>query len=61
MKRKIKEWIKAKLFYALWITIIVLTISAIIAYVYALIAYGGKPVSEVPTWALWLLFSGKGR
>ena len=61
MKRNIKEWIKAKLFYAFMIMVIVLAISAIVAYVYALIVYGGKPVSEVPTWALWLLFSGKGR
>ena len=25
-------------------------------WVYALVTYGGKPITEVPTWAVWLIF-----
>ncbi len=26
--------------------------------VYCWVAYGGKPVTEVPSWALWFMFGG---
>lgn len=31
-------------------------ILAIAFFVYTFVAYGGKPITEVPTWAIWLLF-----
>ena len=61
MKRQTKERIN---FIILWVVVLIAVIavvSSVVAYAYALIAYGGKPISEVPTWALWFLFSGKGR
>ena len=59
MKATTKERIKEKLFIAFWVAVIVLAVAVVVAYIYALIAYGGKPVSEVPTWALWFIFGGK--
>lgn len=28
----------------------------IVFWFYAFITYGGKPIAEVPTWAVWLIF-----
>lgn len=38
---------------------ILMIITLIVAYVYALTKYGNVPISELPTWAWWLLKSGK--
>ena len=32
-----------------------LMIGLIVLLIYALIVYGNKPITEVPTWALWIL------
>ena len=54
-KEKVRLWLTLMFLRAVF----VLAVVAVVAYIYALIAYGGKPVSEVPTWALWFLFGGK--
>lgn len=28
----------------------------IVFWVYAFVTYGDKPITEVPTWAVWLIF-----
>lgn len=28
----------------------------VVFWVYVLVTYGGKPITEVPTWAVWLIF-----
>lgn len=34
-------------------------IIAVIALgIYALIAYGGKPITEIPSWAVWFFIKG---
>ena len=41
--------------------LIILAIAVILGLVafgfgiYALIAYGGKPITEIPSWAVWLM------
>lgn len=39
--------------------LILLMVGVAALYIWALIKYGGKPISEVPTWVWWLLRSGK--
>ena len=34
---------------------VLLGLAAFGFFIYALIAYGDKPITEVPMWALWLL------
>lgn len=36
---------------------IMLIIGLIVLWIYVLAVYGNKPITEVPTWALWLLHS----
>lgn len=28
----------------------------VVFWVYVLVTYGGKPITDVPTWAVWLIF-----
>lgn len=35
----------------------VLTVGAMSIYCWC--AYGGKPASEIPAWALWFMFGGR--
>lgn len=35
---------------------IIITSLIVAGYVYLLIKYGNKPIDEIPTWVLWLLF-----
>lgn len=37
---------------ALWVFIILVAAF----WIYAIITYGGKPITEIPIWAVWLLF-----
>ena len=34
-------------------------VALVVLYVYALIKYGNVPINELPTWAWWILKSGK--
>lgn len=52
-----------------WREIIILILAGIVVAgvlatlgmtVYCWVVYGGKPVSEIPVWALWFMF-GKGK
>lgn len=37
-----------------------LVVAGIIATtIYCLITYGGKPIQEIPGWALWFMFGGR--
>ena len=42
----------------LFVIAMLLVVTLIVTYVYALIKYGNVPMSELPTWVWWLL---KGR
>ena len=39
----------------LFIIAMLMVVTLIVAYVYALTKYGNVPISELPTWAWWLL------
>lgn len=45
----------AYVYLALMILSIILCIALIVLWIYALVAYGGKPITEIPFWALWFL------
>lgn len=38
------------------IILALLCVAIIAAWIYAFVEYGGKPITEIPTWALWLIF-----
>ena len=54
---KIKEFLGNALCVIIVLLPLILLILYFIVYFYALFEYGGRPVSEVPTWAWWLLQS----
>ena len=37
------------------IIVIIICIGLIVGWIYALVVYGGKSITEIPFWALWLL------
>lgn len=39
------------------VLLIIAAVLFIIFYVYTLVVYGNKPVTEIPTWVWWLLHS----
>ena len=48
-------------FVALMIAIVVVGIVALICVgwsIYAFVKYGNKPITEIPSWALWFMFRG---
>lgn len=44
---------------AVLIILCIIAIGATALTIYALIAYGGKPITEIPTWAFWLIHTSK--
>ena len=40
------------------IVALVLGVITIVAWIYALVVYGNTPVTQLPTWAWWLLQKG---
>lgn len=56
MKNKI-DW----KFVALMVVIVIVGIIAMICVgwsIYAFVKYGDKPITEIPSWALWFMFGG---
>ena len=45
--------------FILFVIAMLILVALVVLYVYALIKYGNVPISELPTWAWWLLKSGK--
>ena len=45
--------------FILFVIAMLILVALVVLYVYALINYGNVPISELPTWAWWLLKSGK--
>ena len=45
----------------IWTLIIAFCLFVIICIgwtIYAFVKYGGKPITEIPSWALWFMFGG---
>lgn len=45
--------------FIVFVIAMLMLVGLVVLYVYALIKYGNVPISELPTWAWWLLKSGK--
>lgn len=41
------------------VVLVLLCIAAIVTGITAFVMYGGKPVTEIPAWALLFMFGGK--
>lgn len=39
------------------VAILLVCLAFVVLWLYALIAYGGKPITEIPSWVVWMLFS----
>ena len=57
MKRWDNNTFWAYVYFVLMCLALVISVVAIVAWVYALVLYGGKPITEIPFWAL--LFLGR--
>lgn len=55
MKKDIISKVILTLLGILFVIVILMIVTLIVAYVYALTKYGNVPISELPTWAWWLL------
>lgn len=58
MKSSIKESIKCGLLILVCAILILAVLAFIGLEIYVWVTYGGKPVTEIPAWALWFMFSG---
>ncbi len=58
MTEERKETIISVLVWALWVLVILIGLSILALEVYVWITYGGKPIGEIPSWALWFMFKG---
>ena len=36
---------------------VIVSIGIVALFIWAFVTYGGKPVSEVPSWVHWIMFS----
>jgi hypothetical protein len=50
--------VEKKLTVLMWVVVISIIAFFIGLNIYILIAYGGKPVDEIPSWVLWFWFGG---
>lgn len=57
--KKIKEWICDNIATLICIIFIILVLALIFGYGWVMVEYGDKPVSEVPSWVLWLMFQNR--
>lgn len=55
-----KKWFENKLPYLVIAAVLLIVIGAIALWITALVMYGGKPITEVPAWALIFLFGNRG-
>lgn len=55
-----KKFSKLKLETFIWAVILTLLVAVVVGFIgleiFVWIVYGGKPVEEIPFWALWLMF-----
>ena len=49
--------LRTVIYYFVVISLCILLITFIGMEIYVWISYGGKPINEIPTWALWFMFS----
>ena len=56
--KELKENIATICFWAVVFVGILIALSIIVLEVYVWITYGGKPITEIPSWALWFMFKG---
>lgn len=61
MLDKIKEFLTTTLCLIIVLLPLILLVLYFIVYFYALFEYGGRPISEIPTWAWWLLQNRGGK
>lgn len=57
--KKIKEWIVDNIGTIICIIFIILVLALAFGYGWVLVEYGDKPISEVPSWVLWLMFQNR--
>ena len=58
---KIKEFLANALCVIIILLPLILLVLYFVVYFYALFKYGGRPISEIPTWAWWLLQNRGGK
>lgn len=58
---KIKKFLEIALYLIIVLLPLILLVLYLIVYFYALFEYGGRPISEIPTWAWWLLQNRGGK
>ena len=54
----ISELIKTALLFLVCGLLILIILGLIGVEIYVWVNYGGKPITEIPAWALWFMFSG---
>ncbi len=57
--KKIIEWLIDNIGTIICIIFIILVIALVLGYGFVLAEYGNKPINEVPTWVLWLMFQNR--
>jgi len=55
-----KKWFEEHLVYLIAGILIAVVAIAIVGWIIALVKYGGKPISEIPAWAVYY-FIGSGK
>lgn len=57
--KKIKEFISDNIATIICIIFILVILALCFGYGWVLVEYGNKPISEVPSWVLWLMFQNR--
>ena len=57
--KKIIEWFVDNIGTIIFIIFIILVLALCFGYGWVLVEYGNKPINEVPTWVLWLMFQNR--
>jgi hypothetical protein len=61
MKNKIVDKLKMVGIITILIIVVGLILSIIGVEIYVWIEYGNKPITEIPSWALWFMFGGNSK
>ena len=56
MFKKIKNWLEEYWLIIGFIILVIISLACIGVSIYCFITYGGKPITEVPSWALPFIF-----